>query len=135
MTSPQLQNQTRRLFLQKSGYGLGAAALTSLMHRDAAAALDPLARLGMHHAPNLERADRLQAVELEPDVAAGTFRQRVGAEERGQAEAIARNLREMAGFRVPIIVFVTGEGGSGGALAIAVSIEILGVWVAFTGGP
>jgi acetyl-CoA carboxylase carboxyl transferase subunit alpha len=48
----------------------------------------------------------------------------VGAEERGQAEAIARNLREMAGFRVPIVVFVTGEGGSGGALAIAVGDRV-----------
>jgi acetyl-CoA carboxylase carboxyl transferase subunit alpha len=42
------------------------------------------------------------------------------AEERGQAEAIARNLREMAGLRIPIIVTVVGEGGSGGALAIGV---------------
>jgi len=49
----------------------------------------------------------------------------IGAEERGQAEAIARNLREMARFRVPIIVVVTGEGGSGGALAIAVGDRIL----------
>lgn len=48
----------------------------------------------------------------------------VGAEERGQAEAIARNLREMARLRVPIIVFVTGEGGSGGALAIAVGDRV-----------
>ena len=44
----------------------------------------------------------------------------VGAEERGQAEAIALNLREMARFEVPIVVCVVGEGGSGGALAIAV---------------
>jgi acetyl-CoA carboxylase carboxyl transferase subunit alpha len=44
----------------------------------------------------------------------------IDAEERGQAEAIARNLREMARIPVPIIVTVTGEGGSGGALAIAV---------------
>jgi len=44
----------------------------------------------------------------------------IDAEERGQAEAIARNLREMARLPVPIIVTVTGEGGSGGALAIAV---------------
>ena len=44
----------------------------------------------------------------------------IGAEERGQAEAIARNLREMAALTVPVIVTVTGEGGSGGALAIAV---------------
>jgi acetyl-CoA carboxylase carboxyl transferase subunit alpha len=44
----------------------------------------------------------------------------IDAEERGQAEAIARNLREMARLPVPIVVTVTGEGGSGGALAIAV---------------
>ncbi|MEO7430656.1 MAG: acetyl-CoA carboxylase carboxyltransferase subunit alpha [Dokdonella sp.] len=44
----------------------------------------------------------------------------VGAEERGQSEAIARNLLEMAGLRVPIICNVIGEGGSGGALAIGV---------------
>jgi len=49
----------------------------------------------------------------------------IGAEERGQAEAIARNLREMARFTVPIIVVVTGEGGSGGALAIAVGDRVL----------
>jgi acetyl-CoA carboxylase carboxyl transferase subunit alpha len=49
----------------------------------------------------------------------------IGAEERGQAEAIARNLREMAGLRTPIIVCITGEGGSGGALAIAVGDRIL----------
>jgi acetyl-CoA carboxylase carboxyl transferase subunit alpha len=49
----------------------------------------------------------------------------VGAEERGQAEAIARNLREMAVIKVPIIVIVTGEGGSGGALALAVGNRVL----------
>jgi acetyl-CoA carboxylase carboxyl transferase subunit alpha len=51
----------------------------------------------------------------------------IDAEERGQAEAIARNLREMARLPVPIIVTITGEGGSGGALGIAVgdSINIL----------
>lgn len=49
----------------------------------------------------------------------------IGAEERGQAEAIARNLREMTLFPVPIIVVVTGEGGSGGALAIAVGDHIM----------
>src|SRR5436190_365129 len=45
----------------------------------------------------------------------------VGAEERGQAEAIAVNLREMARLEVPIVTVVIGEGGSGGALALAVS--------------
>lgn len=49
----------------------------------------------------------------------------IGAEERGQAEAIARNLRDMASLRTPIIVCITGEGGSGGALAIAVGNRIL----------
>jgi len=49
----------------------------------------------------------------------------IGAEERGQAEAIARNLREMASLSVPIIVCITGEGGSGGALAIAVGNRVL----------
>jgi acetyl-CoA carboxylase carboxyl transferase subunit alpha len=49
----------------------------------------------------------------------------LGAEERGQAEAIARNLREMARLQVPIITAITGEGGSGGALAIAVSDRVL----------
>ncbi len=48
----------------------------------------------------------------------------VDAEERGQAEAIARNLLEMARLRVPIVVTVTGEGGSGGALAIAVGDRV-----------
>jgi acetyl-CoA carboxylase carboxyl transferase subunit alpha len=49
----------------------------------------------------------------------------VGAEERGQAEAIAKNLREMAVLEVPIIVIITGEGGSGGALALAVGNRVL----------
>src|SRR5947208_14823962 len=49
----------------------------------------------------------------------------LGAEERGQAEAIALNLREMARLQVPIITIITGEGGSGGALAIAVSDRVL----------
>ncbi len=49
----------------------------------------------------------------------------MGAEERGQAEAIARNLREMSRLRVPTIATITGEGGSGGALAIAVADRVL----------
>ncbi|MDR7419293.1 MAG: acetyl-CoA carboxylase carboxyltransferase subunit alpha [Armatimonadota bacterium] len=47
------------------------------------------------------------------------------AEERGQAEAIARNILEMTRLRVPIVVVITGEGGSGGALAIAVGDTVL----------
>lgn len=49
----------------------------------------------------------------------------IAGEERGQSEAIARNLREMAGLTVPIICVVTGEGGSGGALGISVGNRLL----------
>ena len=49
----------------------------------------------------------------------------IGAEERGQAEAIARNLREMARLHVPIIAVVIGEGGSGGALALGVADRVV----------
>jgi acetyl-CoA carboxylase carboxyl transferase subunit alpha len=49
----------------------------------------------------------------------------IDAEERGQAEAIAFNLREMAGLKVPVIVVVVGEGGSGGALALGIGDRIL----------
>jgi acetyl-CoA carboxylase carboxyl transferase subunit alpha len=49
----------------------------------------------------------------------------LGAEERGQAEAIARNLIEMAGLRVPILTAVVGEGGSGGALAVGLADRVL----------
>jgi acetyl-CoA carboxylase carboxyl transferase subunit alpha len=49
----------------------------------------------------------------------------LGAEERGQAEAIARNLRRMASLPVPFLVVVTGEGGSGGALAIGMGNRVL----------
>ena len=49
----------------------------------------------------------------------------VGAEERGQSEAIARNLREMAILQVPVISIIIGEGGSGGALGIGVANRVL----------
>jgi len=49
----------------------------------------------------------------------------IGAEERGQSEAIARNLFEMAKLRTPIITTIMGEGGSGGALAIAVADKVM----------
>ncbi len=49
----------------------------------------------------------------------------IDAEERGQSEAIARNLREMAGLRTPIVATVIGEGGSGGALAIGVADKLM----------
>jgi len=49
----------------------------------------------------------------------------IGAEERGQAEAIARNLEAMMGLRVPIVAVVIGEGGSGGALALGIADRVL----------
>ena len=49
----------------------------------------------------------------------------LGAEERGQAEAFARNIREMSRLRIPTICVITGEGGSGGALALAVTDKVL----------
>jgi len=49
----------------------------------------------------------------------------IGAEERGQAEAIAFNLRTMAALRTPIVVVIIGEGGSGGALGIGVGDEVM----------
>jgi acetyl-CoA carboxylase carboxyl transferase subunit alpha len=49
----------------------------------------------------------------------------IGAEERGQAEAIAKNLREMAELTVPFVTVITGEGGSGGALGIAMGNRVL----------
>lgn len=49
----------------------------------------------------------------------------IDAEERGQAEAIAYNLREMAGLKVPVVAVVLGEGGSGGALAIGIADRVV----------
>jgi acetyl-CoA carboxylase carboxyl transferase subunit alpha len=49
----------------------------------------------------------------------------IEAEERGQAEAVARNIREMANLHVPVVVVITGEGGSGGALALGVGNRML----------
>ena len=49
----------------------------------------------------------------------------MGAEERGQGEAIARNLLEMSSFTVPVVAVVIGEGGSGGALALGVANKVL----------
>jgi acetyl-CoA carboxylase carboxyl transferase subunit alpha len=72
----------------------------------------------------MEMADRFQVPIITLVDTPGAF-PGIGAEERGQAEAIARNLREMARFKTPIIVVVTGEGGSGGALAIAVGDRVL----------
>ncbi len=55
----------------------------------------------------------------------------IGAEERGQSEAIARSIRDMSSLTVPVLVVVTGEGGSGGALAIAVGNRVFMLEYAF----
>jgi acetyl-CoA carboxylase carboxyl transferase subunit alpha len=72
----------------------------------------------------MELADKFQRPILSFIDTAGAY-PGIDAEERGQAEAIAVNLRAMASFGVPIIVTITGEGGSGGALAIAVGNRVL----------
>ncbi len=85
---------------------------------------------GMPHPEGYRKALRLMTMAEKFDMPIITFIDTPGAypgkeaEERGQSEAIARNLREMAGLTVPILSFVIGEGGSGGALGIAVSNKI-----------
>jgi acetyl-CoA carboxylase carboxyl transferase subunit alpha len=86
---------------------------------------------GMPHPEGYRKALRLMKLAEQFDMPVLTFIDTagaypgIGAEERGQAEAIARNLREMAALKVPIVVTVLGEGGSGGALAIGVGDAIL----------
>jgi acetyl-CoA carboxylase carboxyl transferase subunit alpha len=72
----------------------------------------------------MELADKFQRPILSFVDTAGAY-PGIDAEERGQAEAIAVNLRAMASFGVPIVVTITGEGGSGGALAIGVGNRVL----------
>lgn len=85
---------------------------------------------GMAHPEGYRKALRLMEMAVRFDRPIVTFIDTpgaypgVGAEERGQAEAIARNLREMADMPVPIICIVTGEGGSGGALGLGVGDRV-----------
>jgi len=85
---------------------------------------------GMAHPEGYRKALRLMEMAARFDRPIVTFIDTpgaypgVGSEERGQAEAIARNLREMSDMPVPIICIVTGEGGSGGALALGVGDRI-----------
>lgn len=88
------------------------------------------ANFGMAHPEGYRKALRLakQAEKFHRPIicfvdTAGAFCG-IGAEERGQGEAIARNLYEFMGLKVPVISVVTGEGGSGGALGIAVANEV-----------
>jgi len=85
---------------------------------------------GMPHPEGYRKALRLMQMAEKFSIPIVTFIDTPGAypgieaEERGQAEAIARNLREMTALTVPVITFVIGEGGSGGALAIGVSNKV-----------
>ncbi len=85
---------------------------------------------GCAHPEGYRKAMRLMSMAEKYDIPVVTFIDTpgaypgIGAEERGQAEAIAYNLRGMAGLKVPIVVFVIGEGGSGGALGIGVGDRI-----------
>jgi acetyl-CoA carboxylase carboxyl transferase subunit alpha len=85
---------------------------------------------GMPHPEGYRKAQRLfeMAAKFASPSSPSSTRRRlsgIGAEERGQAEAIARNLKLMAGCRVPMVAVVTGEGGSGGALAIGMGNRVL----------
>ena len=80
---------------------------------------------GMPHPEGYRKALRLMQLAGRFGKPIITFLDTLGAEERRQAEAIARNLREMAGLPTPVICVVTGEGGSGGALAIGVGNRVL----------
>src|SRR5207253_11417918 len=86
---------------------------------------------GMPHPEGYRKAQRLFELAAKFGKPVGTFIDTpgaypgIGAEERGQAEAIARNLRLMAGLPIPMIAVVTGEGGSGGALAIGMGNRVL----------
>ncbi len=85
---------------------------------------------GMPHPEGYRKALRLMKLAEKFGIPVVTFIDTPGAypgiaaEERGQAEAIARNLKEMSSLKVPIVTFVIGEGGSGGALAIGVSDRV-----------
>jgi acetyl-CoA carboxylase carboxyl transferase subunit alpha len=86
---------------------------------------------GMPHPEGYRKALRLMKLAEKFEVPVLTFIDTpgawpgLGAEERGQSEAIARNLVEMAGLTVPVVATVIGEGGSGGALALGVADRVL----------
>jgi len=111
---------------------LNGVPVTVIGHQKGKDTKDNIARnFGMPHPEGFRKALRLmqQADKFRRPII--TFIDVPGAypgaaaEERGQSEAIARNLREMAGFGVPILCIVIGEGGSGGALALGVGNRVL----------
>ncbi|ADL13365.1 acetyl-CoA carboxylase carboxyltransferase subunit alpha [Acetohalobium arabaticum] len=111
---------------------IGAQPLTIIGHQKGKDTKDNLNRnFGMAHPEGYRKALRLmkQAEKFNRPILSlvntpGAF-PGIGAEERGQAEAIARNMREMGSLEVPIIVVITGEGGSGGALGIGVGDKVM----------
>jgi acetyl-CoA carboxylase carboxyl transferase subunit alpha len=111
--------------------GLGERKLMVLGHQKGRDTKSNIRRnFGMAHPEGYRKALRLMEMAVRFQRPIVTFIDTpgaypgVGAEERGQAEAIARNLREMADMPVPIICIVTGEGGSGGALALGVGDRV-----------
>ncbi|OCL25290.1 acetyl-CoA carboxylase carboxyltransferase subunit alpha [Orenia metallireducens] len=111
---------------------IGDLPVTIIGHQKGKTTKDNIERnFGMAHPEGYRKALRLmkQAEKFNRPIVAlvntpGAY-PGVGAEERGQAEAIARNMMEMAGITVPIIVVIIGEGGSGGALGIGVGDRVL----------
>jgi len=111
---------------------IGDLPVTVIGHQKGKTTKDNIERnFGMAHPEGYRKALRLmkQAEKFNRPIIAlvntpGAY-PGVGAEERGQAEAIARNMMEMAGITVPIIVVIIGEGGSGGALGIGVGDKVL----------
>ncbi len=110
----------------------GGQPVTVIGHRHGATTEENIrANFGMPHPEGYRKALRLakQAEKFGRPVVCfvdtpGAFCG-VGAEERGQGEAIARNLYEFMALRTPVVSIVTGEGGSGGALALAVADRVL----------
>ncbi len=111
---------------------LNGQPVTVIGHRHGETTTENIrANFGMPHPEGYRKALRLakQAEKFGRPVVclvdtAGAFCG-VGAEERGQGEAIARNLYEFMSLRTPVVSIVTGEGGSGGALALAVADRVL----------
>lgn len=111
---------------------LGQFRVMIIGHQKGADTKEKIKRnFGMPHPEGYRKALRLMKMADKFQMPIVTFIDTPGAypgkeaEERGQAEAIARNLKEMIGIEVPIISIVIGEGGSGGALGIAVANRIL----------
>lgn len=111
---------------------LGSYRVMIIGHQKGADTKEKIRRnFGMPHPEGYRKALRLMKMAEKFQMPIITFIDTPGAypgkeaEERGQAEAIARNLKEMIGINVPILSVVIGEGGSGGALGIAVANRIL----------